>query len=611
MNQCYQNYLIFANSKKVITKNLVMQVTRTFDLLPRYKARFRPKDDVLAGKVDGKWIKYSIDDYIETANNISYALLKSGIEKGDKIATITTNRPEWNFLDMGIAQIGAVHVPIYPTISESDYEYILKHAEVKMVFVEGKELLRKIENILPSITSIKEVYTFRKIDIVKPLEDFIRFGKENADPAKLEGIKNTIKPEDTATLIYTSGTTGNSKGVTLSHNNFISQVLDLYHVFPVDDTCKCLSYLPVSHVYERTNLYVYQYLGVSIYYAQNMGTIADNLKEIGPEMLTTVPRLLEKVYDKIVAKGMKLKGVKKNLFFWALNLGLKYEVDGKNGWLYEKQLKLANKLIFSKWREALGNNMRVIVSGGAALQPRLARVFTAGNIPVLEGYGLTETSPVIAVNTLEKGGLKFGTVGKPLKNVEVKIADDEEILCKGPNVMQGYYKDPEMTKEAIDEDGWFHTGDLGRIEPEGHLKITGRKKAIFKTAMGKYISPEHIENKFVESPFIDSILVVGENQKFAAALIVPDFLFLKSWCAKKGVKCSTNQEMINHPEVIKRFRKEINEYNQNFGSYEQIKKYKLLDKEWTIETRELTANLKLRRKFIFEKYNSDIEGLFK
>ena len=611
MNQCYQNYLIFAASKKVFTKKIIMNITRTFDLLPQYKAQFRTKNDVLAGKVDGKWVKYSIDDYIETADNISYALLKYGIEKGDKIATITTNRPEWNFLDMGIAQIGAVHVPIYPTISESDYEYILKHAEVKMVFVEGKELLRKIENILPSITSIKEVYTFKKIDIVKPLEDFIRLGKDNADPAKLEKIKNTIKPEDTATLIYTSGTTGTSKGVTLSHNNFISQVLDLYHIFPVDDTSKCLSYLPVSHVYERTNLYVYQYLGVSIYYAQNMGTIADNLKEISPEMLTTVPRLLEKVYDKIVAKGMKLKGVKRAMFFWALNLGLKYEIDGKNGWFYELQLSIANKLIFNKWREALGSKMRVIVSGGAALQPRLARVFTAARIPVLEGYGLTETSPVIAVNSLEKGGLKFGTVGKPLKNVIVKIAEDDEILCKGPNLMEGYYKNPEMTKEAIDKDGWFHTGDQGRIEPEGHIKITGRKKAIFKTAMGKYISPEHIENKFVESSFVDSLLVVGENQKFAAALIVPDFLFLKSWCAKKGVKCSTNTEIVNNPDVINRFRKEVAKYNNSFGSYEQIKKYKLLDKEWTIETRELTANLKLRRKFIFEKYNSDIEGLFK
>ncbi len=611
MNQCYQNYLTFAASKKVFTKKIIMNITRTFDLLPRYKAQFRTKDDALAGKVDGKWVKYSIDDYIETADNISYALLKYGIEKGDKIATITTNRPEWNFLDMGIAQIGAVHVPIYPTISESDYEYILKHAEVKMVFVEGQELLRKIEKILPTIPTIKEVYTFKKIDNVKPLAEFVSLGKENSIPEKLEKIKNSITPDDTATLIYTSGTTGTSKGVTLSHNNFIRQVLDLYHIFPVDDTSKCLSYLPVSHVYERTNLYVYQYLGVSIYYAQNMGTIADNLKEISPEMLTTVPRLLEKVYDKIVAKGMKLKGVKRAMFFWALNLGLKYEIEGKNGWFYELQLSIANKLIFNKWREALGSKMRVIVSGGAALQPRLARVFTAARIPVLEGYGLTETSPVIAVNSLEKGGLKFGTVGKPLKNVEVKIAKDDEILCKGPNLMEGYYKDHEMTKEAIDKDGWFHTGDQGRIEPEGHIKITGRKKAIFKTAMGKYISPEHIENKFVESSFGDSLLVVGENQKFAAALIVPDFLFLKSWCAKKGVKCSTNAEIINNPDVINRFRKEVAKYNNSFGSYEQIKKYKLLEKEWAIETRELTANLKLRRKFIFEKYNSDIEGLFK
>jgi long-chain acyl-CoA synthetase len=586
-----------------------MEVSRIFDLLPRYKHSFRPKDDALAGKENGEWIRYSIDQYIEFANNISYALLKLGIQKGDKIATITPSRPEWNFADMGILQVGAVHVPIYPTISESDYKYILNHAEVKYVIVSGKEILQKIEHFLPEIPSLKGVYSFNPVDGVKHFNELVELGKENQDKESLSSLMAVVEPADVATLIYTSGTTGNPKGVMLSHNNILSNLLDLYHIFPVDDTCKCLSYLPVSHVYERTNLYIYQYLGVSIYYAENMGTIADNLKEIRPEMFTTVPRLLEKVYDKIISKGRKLKGFKKTLFFWAVNLGLDYEETGK-GPFYKWQLWLANKLIFSKWREGLGNNLRVIVSGGAALQSRLARIFTAGKIEILEGYGLTETSPVIAVNTLEKGGRKFGTVGKPLKNVAVKIAKDEEILVKGPNVMQGYFKNPEMTKESIDPDGWFHTGDLGRIEKEGHLRITGRKKALFKTAMGKYISPEHIENKLVESPFIDAALVVGENQKFAAALIVPDFSHLKTWCYIKKIKYLGDAEMIKDPEVMKRFKRVIDESNREFGSFEQVKKFQLMDTEWSIQTRELTANLKLRRKYIFEKYNDVIEGLF-
>ncbi len=586
-----------------------MEVSRIFDLLPRYKNSFRPKDDALAGKENGEWIRYSIDQYIEFANNISYAFLKLGIQKGDKIATITPSRPEWNFTDMGILQVGAVHVPIYPTISESDYKYILNHAEVKYVIVSGREILQKIEHFLPEIQSLKGVYSFNPVEGVKHFNELVELGKENQDQETLSKLMADVEPADVATLIYTSGTTGNPKGVMLSHNNILSNLLDLYHIFPVDDSCKCLSYLPVSHVYERTNLYIYQYLGVSIYYAENMGTIADNLKEIRPEMFTTVPRLLEKVYDKIISKGRKLKGFKKTLFFWAVNLGLEYEETGK-GPFYKLQLWLANKLIFSKWREGLGNNLRVIVSGGAALQPRLARIFTAGKIEILEGYGLTETSPVIAVNTLEKGGRKFGTVGKPLKGVTVKIAEDEEILVKGPNVMQGYFKNPEMTKESIDKDGWFHTGDLGRIEKEGHLRITGRKKALFKTAMGKYISPEHIENKLVESPFIDAALVVGENQKFAAALIVPDFGHLKTWCNIKKIKYLGDAEMVKDPEVMKRFKRVIDESNREFGSFEQVKKFHLMDTEWSIQTRELTANLKLRRKYIFEKYNDVIEGLF-
>ncbi len=586
-----------------------MEVSRIFDLLPRYKQSFRPKDDALAGKENGAWVKYTIDQYIEYANHISYALLKLGIRKGDKVATITASRPEWNFMDMGILQAGAVHVPIYPTISESDYKYILNHAEIKLVFVSGRDILQKIQHFLPEIPSMMGFYSFNPVEGVKHFNEFVNIGRENPDPEKLEAIKRDVSPEDVATLIYTSGTTGNPKGVMLTHHNIMSNVMALYHIFPVDDTSKCLSYLPVSHVYERTNLYIYQYLGVSIYYAENMGTIADNLKEVRPDMFTTVPRLLEKVYDKIIARGRKLEGLKKTLFFWAVNLGLEYEETGKGPW-YRLQLALANKLIFSKWREGLGNNIRVIVSGGAALQPRLARIFTAGRIEILEGYGLTETSPVIAVNTLEKGGRKFGTVGKPLKGVTVSIASDEEILVKGPNVMQGYYKDPEMTKEAIDEDGWFHTGDLGMIEKEGHLRITGRKKALFKTAMGKYISPEHIENKLTESPFIDAALVVGENQKFAAALIVPDFTHLKAWCAIKKIGYTKDAEMVHNPEVQKRYKREVEEANRNFGSFEQVKKFHLMDTEWTIQTRELTANLKLRRKYIFEKYKDVIENLF-
>ena len=585
-----------------------MEILRIFDLLPYYKNKFRPKEDVLAGKEDGKWIKYSIDQYIEAANNISFALLKMGIKKGDKVATITLNRPEWNFLDMGILMVGAIHVPIYPTISESDYKYILKHAEVKIVFVAGKELLSKINHILPEIPSLEGIYTFKKIDEVKHLDEFIELGKLNPALEKLKEISQNILPDDVATLIYTSGTTGNPKGVMLSHRNILSNVLALYHIFPVDQTSRCISYLPVSHVYERTNIYIYHYLGVSIYYAENMGTIADNLKEIQPHILTTVPRLLEKVYEKIIAKGKKLSFLRKSIFFWAVKLGLHYDIKGKN-WLYQKQLNLANKLVFSKWREGLGGNMRVIVSGGAALQTRLAKVFTAAQIPILEGYGLTETSPVIAVNTFDPGGLQFGTVGKPIKGVEVRIAGDEEILCKGPNVMLGYYKEPEMTKQAI-EDGWFHTGDLGRIEPGGHLKITGRKKALFKTAMGKYISPEHIENLLVESPFIDAALVVGENKKFAAALIVPDFNHLQNYCGSKNIPYSSDHEMINHPEIKKRVHKEILDSNKKLGNYERIMKYELMDAEWTIQTGELTANLKLRRNYICNKYKSVIEKLF-
>jgi len=587
-----------------------MEVSRLFDLLAYYKETFKPKEDVLAGKESGKWVKYSIDDYIFHADHISYGLLKLGVQKGDRIATISHNRPEWNFLDMAILQIGAVHVPIYPTISESDYKYILNHAEVKYVFVSGQDLLRKIEHILPEIPSLQGLYTFKHIADVKHLSELIELGKQYSDPEALRSLKAGIDRHDIATLIYTSGTTGFPKGVMLSHDNLLSNVRDVQHIFPVDETSKGLSYLPLCHVYERMDVYTYHYLGVSIYYAESMGTIAENIREVKPEIFTTVPRLLEKVFDKILAKGMQLKGFKKAVFFWAVHLAQHYELSGK-GLLYRLQLGIADKLVFSKWREALGGRVRVIVSGGAALQPRLARIYTAAGIPVLEGYGLTETSPVLAVNTLARGERKFGTVGKPLKQVQIKIAGDGEILAKGPNIMKGYYKQDELTREAIDHEGWFHSGDMGEVDKHGFLRITGRKKEIFKTSLGKYISPQLLENRFKESPFIDGLLVLGENQKYAAALVVPDFNHLRSWCDGKGLEYTSDKEMIKNEEVRKQFHKEIKHYNKFFGSTEQIQAFELIDHEWTVETGELTANLKLKRSYIFEKYKAEVERLFK
>ncbi len=587
-----------------------MEIIRIFDLLTHYKDKYSWKTDVIAGKINGQWVTYNIDDYIENANLISYGLLAHGIMPGDKIAIISSNRPEWNLIDMGILQIGAIPVPIYPTISESDYNYILNHAEVKLVFVEGEELLRKIEHILPEIPSIKDIYTFKDRQRFSHLQQLFDLGKENQSPQLVNQLKSQIKTNDIATIIYTSGTTGNPKGVMLSHANIISNFKAFSHIPPIGSEGRALSYLPLCHVYERILNYMYQYLGISIYYAENLGTISENIKELQPNILGTVPRLLEKVYDKIMNTGRKQKWLKRQVFLWAVGVGMKYELGNKNDIIYNLKLSIADKLVFVKWREALGGNFKVIVSGGAALQPRLARIFTAAGIPVLEGYGLTETSPVIAVNTFDKHGRKFGTVGPVLPGTKVKIADDGEVLCLGPGVMMGYYKEPELTKEAIDDEGWFHTGDTGIIEPEGQLRLNGRKKSIFKTSGGKYVNPEMLETKFKESPFIDNIVVLGENQKFAAALIVPDFGFLKSWCEKKDLPFTTNEEMVKDSTIRKRFLKEINKYNRFFGDTEQLKKFDLIDFEWTIQTGELTPTLKLKRNIINLKYKERIEELF-
>jgi long-chain acyl-CoA synthetase len=589
-----------------------MEVTRLFDLLDRYGQLCPNKEDALAGKDEGAWRTYSTREFIDNTTNLSYGLLKLGVRKGDKIASITFNRPEWNFLDLGVQQVGGIHIPIYPTISDSDYAYILGHAEVSYVFVAGEEMYRRIKHIVPSIPGIKAVYTFKDLFGMQHLDELIQLGRDNPQPEKLREIKEGISPEETVTIIYTSGTTGTPKGVMLSHKNILSNVDAVKHIPPYGPEHRAMSFLPICHIYERMMNYTLLYKGLSMYYLANMAVIADSLREVHPHVFTTVPRLLEKVYDKIIARGRALKGIKKMIFFWANDVGLAYEFGkAERNPLYALKLKIARKLVFSKWKAALGNNLDIIVSGGAALQPRLNRVFWAVGLRIIEGYGLTETSPVIAVGHFGPKGLKFGTVGPPLSNVQVKIAEDGEILVKGPSVMQGYYKDPEMTREVIDEDGWLHTGDIGKIEPEGQLRITDRKKVIFKTSFGKYIAPQVIENRFKESPFIDQILVIGENQRYAMALIVPDFNHLRSWCQIKKIPYTANDEMLAMPRIRKRFQKEVNLCNEKLGDFERIMRFDLIDHDWTVEGGQLSATLKLRRSHLLKEYAGMIDKLYK
>ncbi|MFH0865260.1 MAG: long-chain fatty acid--CoA ligase [Bacteroidota bacterium] len=587
-----------------------MEIKRLFDILDNYKENWPDRSDALVGKDNNIWVKYSTADFVEKTNNISYGLLALGIQKGDKIASITFNRPEWSFLDFGIQQTGAIHISIYPTISDNDYEYILKHAEVKYIFVAGIEMYRRISHIVANISSIKDIYTFKDLKDFSHLSQLMELGAKNTIPEKLKTIKDSITENDIPTIIYTSGTVGIPKGVVLTHKNIISNVIAVSYIPPYGPGTRAMSLLPICHILERMLNYLYLYLGYSVYYCDNIANVGEYVKEVKPHIMCVVPRLLEKIYDKIVNTGSKLKGIKRIIFFWALNLGHHYEMYGARGRWYEMKLKVARKLVFSKWRQALGNNLDIIVSGGAALQPRLARIFWAVGFRVLEGYGLTETSPVISVSTLEPKCVKFGTVGPVLKNVKVKIADDGEILAKGPNIMKEYYREPELTKEAIDAEGWFHTGDVGEIDEDGLLKITGRIKEIFKTSFGKYVAPQLIENQFKESSFIDNIMVVGENQKFPAAIIAPDFNHLKNWCAMKGIVYTTNEEMLEMPRIKKRFAKEMAKYNEHFGDTEKIKSYELISSEWSIETGELTATMKLRRKFINKKYEKEIEKLF-
>ena len=557
-------------------------VTRLFDF-PYYQLEKYNLDKALVSKENGKWIATSTQEYIDKANALSRGLLRLGVKANDKIAIISmTNRTEWNICDIGILQTGAQNVPIYPTISEHDYEYVLNHSEATYCFVSSQEVLDKILAISGKLKKLKDIFCFDDLPNCSSWKTVLEKGKNTSNQEDVEKRKAAVNAQDLATLIYTSGTTGKPKGVMLSHNNIVSNVIASKKRVPFETGASALSFLPACHIFERMILYLYQYCGIQIYFAEGLDKISDNLKEVKPEVMTVVPRLLEKVYDAIIAKGAALEGIKKKLFFWAVELGLKYKPYGQNGWWYEKKLNLARKLIFSKWKEGLGGNLTTMVSGSAALQQRLSRVFGAAGIPVMEGYGLTETSPVISVNQKDNRGWKIGAVGKIIENVTIKIADDGEILCKGPNVMMGYYKDEKKTAEVL-KDGYFLTGDIGEIDADGFLRITDRKKEMFKTSGGKYVAPQLLENTFKQSLFIDQIMVVGEGEKMPAALIQPNFDFLYAWAKRNKIDLNKNSEIILNQKVINRFQKEVDTANKGFSKWEKVKQFRLTSDIWSVE----------------------------
>lgn len=588
-----------------------MEIKRTFDILDQLIEKYS-KDVALAVKRNGKWEEFSTQEYKQMTDLVSLGLLSMGLKKGDKIITVSNNRPEWNFLDMGMAQIGVAHVPLYPNIGPREYEYIVAHSEASLVFVSSKEYYSKLKVAAEKAPKVTGIYSFDPIDDCESWEKIIDLGKKNADIQRpeLEKARNSINEDDLLTIIYTSGTTGLSKGVMLSHKNLVSNVKGTQAILPVSSSDKMLSFLPLCHVFERMVNYLVQYKGCSVYYAENIESVGDNIREIKPQGFASVPRVIEKVYDKIILKGKELSGIKKNLFFWAVDLAHKYELNGANGAWYEFQLKIARKLIFSKWKDALGGEINVIISGGAALQPRLAKVFNAAGIPLMEGYGLTETSPVIAVNQAHYPYMKFGTVGPVLDNVEVKIAEDGEILMKGPSQMLGYYRDPDKTNEAIDAEGWFHTGDIGEIQEHNILKITDRKKEIFKLSTGKYIAPQLIENIYKESAFIEQIMVVGEGEKYAAAIICPSFEFLHNWCSKHKIAYRDNRDLIQQKGIIDRYQAEVDKINMTLGRHRQVKRFELTCQEWLPETGELSPTLKVKRKFLKEKYKIKFDRMY-
>ena len=595
-----------------------MKPTRLFDCIDYQLEKF-PKEDMFSAKEEGGiWRKYSTTEVKETVEKLAAGLIHLGIsandmsiERRDKIAIISNNRPEWMFLDLAVQKIGAVLVPVYPTLAIAELEFVLNDAEVKLVFVSDQELYNKVQSIRSSTPTVQAVYTFNFIQQALYWKDLLSTGTE-AERSAVAETSARVRYEDMATIIYTSGTTGTPKGVMLSHRNILSNVLACEEVFKefCSENDRSLSFLPLNHIFERMVTYIYLFNGVSVYYAESLDTIGDNLKEVQPAVFSTVPRLLEKVYERIMGKGQELTGIKRKLFFWAVDVASRFDINKTHSLSYKLQLSLANKLIFSKWREGLGGNVKAIVTGAAACQVRLLRIFTAGKLNIMEGYGLTETSPVISVNRFNEKNRKFGTVGTVISGVEVKLEPDGEICCRGENVMMGYYKRPDLTAEVIDKDGFFHTGDIGIFVENKFLKITDRKKEIFKTSGGKYVAPQPIENKMKESKFIEQMMVVGPEQKFAGALIVPSFANLKEWAQQNNLSYGTIHDLLRHPKVLEMFKNIVEEFNHQFNHVEQVKKFELLPDEWTVDGGELTPTLKLKRKVIMEKYRDAIERIY-
>ncbi len=587
-----------------------MQVTRLFDTL-YYQAEHFPKEDAIVAKEDGGWRKYSTPTIIGIVNQLSLGLLQLGFTKGDKIGIVSHNRPEWLFADIALSQLGIISVPMYPNATAADYRFIIEDADVKLIFLENREILHKIHEATQGLDVMQNLYTFDDLEEAEHWSKIKALG-ENQDATTLASHRETIQEDELATLIYTSGTTGRPKGVMLSHKNIISNTLSVAAAFKLaNNQYRALSFLPLCHIFERTASNVYFFIGISIYFAESMDTIVQDMNEVRPHLFSTVPRLLEKVYDKIMTKGYELKGVKRNIFFWAMKLAQRYEIRESQPFWYGLQLQIADKLVFSKWRAALGGNIKFIVSGAAALQPRLTQIFWAAGIRVTEAYGMTETSPGISFTLNNPNDARIGCVGPLLQGVRVKIAEDGEILVKGDNVMMGYYNRPEQSRDVFDEEGWFRTGDIGEMVEERFLKITDRKKEIFKTSGGKYIAPQVLENTFKESMFIEYIMVVGEGEKFPAAFIVPSFEYLEKWCTSHDIPYTGDEEMIQNEKILNRFDSERVKYNKGFARYEQIKKFKLLHLPWTIDSGELTPTLKLRRKVILEKYKQQLAEFYR
>lgn len=583
--------------------------TRLFDILEN-QVKNKPLKRALNTKYNGVWESTSSKEFLEKSNQISRGLLQLGVKKGDKVAIISSNnRTEWCIVDIGVLQIGAIDVPIYPTITAEDYSYIINHSESKYCFVSDVVVYEKIKSIQNECPNLKEIYCFDTIKGCKHWSAVLELGKDAAHQSKVLAIKESVHPQDLATIIYTSGTTGTPKGVMLSHNNIVSNVIAAQKRLPLDKgKAVALSFLPLCHIYERMLMYLYQLSATEVHFAESLETIGENLNEVNPDVMTAVPRLLEKLYDKIYGKGQTLTGIKKKLFNWAVNVGLAYEPYGKNGVGYSIKLFIARALIFKKWKSALGGNLKLIASGSAALQPRLARVFTAAGLTVVEGYGLTETSPVISVNDMRDGKFRVGSVGQVVENVKVKIADDGEILCKGPNIMMGYYKNQKLTDEVI-KDGYFHTGDIGHIDDDGFLKITDRKKEMFKTSGGKYVAPQVIENVVKQSTLIDQVMVVGESQKYPAALIQLNFDAVNEWLGQTDIPLNYT-EMLANEKVLNKIKKDIDQANENFAQWEKIKKFKLTPEIWSVDSGHLTPTMKLKRKIIKSKYQDLLEEIY-